>query len=1209
MFAFANNAAGGLFAARSSDGGATWLPSNGADSVIADGGDSLVSACCDPTAAWDQYGNLFISYINNTTNSIPIALSTDGGLTFSQLTALGSAVDQPTIVTGPGAGGVNGSVWIQWNENGAMVVSGASVTGLGAVGAFSAPAVVPGMNGYTFGDIAIGSAGQVVVTNQFNDGGEGPTNILVSTDPDGLGGAGFSASVQATTTNVGSFDRLPAQNQRSIDAEVGLAYDRSGGVHNGRLYMVYTEESPDESNDFNIMVRTSNDDGATWSAATRVNDDVTTRSQFFSKIAIDQTTGEVGIVWYDARNSGNNTRVQLFASSSSDGGATWGANVQVATGQTNGTVAATGGQQLGDYLGLTFNGGVMHASWADNSNSTGDNPNGTLQELDIYTAAITTVIIPTNPPVLSAIETTPLPYAPGAAARTITSTLKLADSDSVNMTGATVQITAGFQFGDVLDFANTANISGIWDGAGTLTLSGTDTVANYQAALRAVTYASSSSSPATRTVSFQVTDGTNSSNVAMRTVGGYAQLVGTTVNVYGTPQADTITISEGASLNATVNGISTTFTPVAVTAINVYGYANDDSITVGSLALGTALTANGNDGNDTLTVAAGVTQGTTLLGGNGNDTLIGGGGNDILDGGANNDTYAFNTNSQLGADTITDSLGTDLLTFAGSTNAVAANLGQTNQQTVNSNLKLTLASATSMENINGGSGNDILIGNSLNNLLAGGVGNDNLFGLGGNDTLYGQGGNDSLDGGVGNDVYAFNTNTKLNSDTVTDSTGIDLLTFVGSTASVKVDLSLTTPQDVNGLGGNLTLTLASATSIENLTGGSGNDTLTGNTLNNLLQGNAGNDSLAGDGGSDMLYGQAGDDGLNGGAGNDVYAFNTNTPLGSDSITDSAGIDLLTFDGSTSGVNADLGSTAIQGVNRNLQLTLASAAALENLTGGSGNDTLSGNSLANTLLGGGGDDILVGADGGDTLNGGAGNDTLDGGMGNDNYVFTTNTPLGSDSVADSAGIDVLNFAASTNAVAVNIGLTTSQVVNGNLTLTLASATSMENMSGGSGNDKLIGNTLNNALLGGAGNDVLTGGAGNDTLTGGNGKNILIGGTGADTLVGGADEDLMLGGRYTLEDNRPALAALIAEWTSAISVDQRVNHFLGTQAGGANAPYYFTPSTVKEDGASDTLAGGSGKDWYLLNRMGSAVAKRDTVNDADFDSVFTEISTWL
>src|SRR5262249_10234644 len=35
-----------------------------------------------------------------------------------------------------------------------------------------------------------------------------------------------------------------------------------------------------------------------------------------------------------------------------------------------------------------FRSGVFYRSWADNSNSTGDNPNGTLNALDIYTAKV-----------------------------------------------------------------------------------------------------------------------------------------------------------------------------------------------------------------------------------------------------------------------------------------------------------------------------------------------------------------------------------------------------------------------------------------------------------------------------------------------------------------------------------------------------------------------------------------------------------------------------------------------------------------------------------------------------------------------------------------------------------------------------------------------------------------------------------------------------
>ena len=72
----------------------------------------------------------------------------------------------------------------------------------------------------------------------------------------------------------------------------------------------------------------------------------------------------------------------------------------------------------------------------------------------------------------------------------------------------------------MLGFANTANITGNWNAAtGILTLSGSDTLADYQAALRAVTYQDTSANPntATRTVSFEVNDGLGDSNVVTRT--------------------------------------------------------------------------------------------------------------------------------------------------------------------------------------------------------------------------------------------------------------------------------------------------------------------------------------------------------------------------------------------------------------------------------------------------------------------------------------------------------------------------------------------------------------------------------------------------------------------------------------------------------------------------------------------------------------------
>ena len=102
-----------------------------------------------------------------------------------------------------------------------------------------------------------------------------------------------------------------------------------------------------------------------------------------------------------------------------------------------------------------------------------------------------------------------LAYSEGVGALAVDSGLTLTDPDS-QIQGATVQISSGFvEAEDALVFANQSGITGNYvDSTGTLTLSGTTTVANYQTALRSVAYENSSDTPstATRTVTFQATD-------------------------------------------------------------------------------------------------------------------------------------------------------------------------------------------------------------------------------------------------------------------------------------------------------------------------------------------------------------------------------------------------------------------------------------------------------------------------------------------------------------------------------------------------------------------------------------------------------------------------------------------------------------------------------------------------------------------------------
>ena len=99
---------------------------------------------------------------------------------------------------------------------------------------------------------------------------------------------------------------------------------------------------------------------------------------------------------------------------------------------------------------------------------------------------------------------------------TIDSTINLNDVDDLLLESATVQLSSGYVNGqDVLGFVDQNGIVGSWDAAtGTLTLTGSASLADYQTALRTVTYHNTSDNPDTqaRTVTFTINDGDGNSN-------------------------------------------------------------------------------------------------------------------------------------------------------------------------------------------------------------------------------------------------------------------------------------------------------------------------------------------------------------------------------------------------------------------------------------------------------------------------------------------------------------------------------------------------------------------------------------------------------------------------------------------------------------------------------------------------------------------------
>ena len=125
-------------------------------------------------------------------------------------------------------------------------------------------------------------------------------------------------------------------------------------------------------------------------------------------------------------------------------------------------------------------------------------------------------------PGISNIESTSLVYFAGSGQKTVSNSLQLADPDDIFTDSAYVQITSGFQSGeDVLSFTDQNGITGSWNSTnGKLTLTGDTLVANYQTALRSVTYENTSGSPitTTRIVSISASDGTEYGNIATRNI-------------------------------------------------------------------------------------------------------------------------------------------------------------------------------------------------------------------------------------------------------------------------------------------------------------------------------------------------------------------------------------------------------------------------------------------------------------------------------------------------------------------------------------------------------------------------------------------------------------------------------------------------------------------------------------------------------------------
>jgi Ca2+-binding RTX toxin-like protein len=567
-------------------------------------------------------------------------------------------------------------------------------------------------------------------------------------------------------------------------------------------------------------------------------------------------------------------------------------------------------------------------------------------------------------------------------------------------------------------------------------------------------------------------------------------------------------------------------------------------------------TISGGDGKDNIT------------GGEGNDTISGGDGDDFIRGLLDNDDIDGGSGDDKlygdeGNDNLSGGDGVDLLDGGNDDDSLSGDGGNDN-----------LNGGSGNDDLDGGAGSDKLYGEAGHDTLYGGGARDFLYGGDDDDNLYGEAGNDSLDGGLGSDIMFGGTgdDTYLVDD-VGDSVrenideGID---------TVKSSISYTLSANVE----NLTLTI-----------GVGTVNGTGNALNNIIYGTSGNNVLSGGAGDDRLYSDVGDDILNGGAGNDIlkgfigddtYVIDADVDLGTDTINEYIGIDAIDFRTTTTkAINISLNTTTTQTVAAGVQLVIPEI-NIENVYGGTLNDTLIGNNLNN---------ILDGGVGNDTLTGGIGNDTLAGGVGNDTYIIDADVDTGTDTINETllgGGIDTLDFrTTTTKAININLNTTATQTVATGVQLAIP-VVSIENVYGGALNDTITGNNLNDTLDGGNGDDSLSGGNGNDTLIGGVGNDTLTGGVGNDTLTGGAGDDYA--SYYSSTTAVTADLSNAANNTGEALGDtfSGIEYLKGSATANSTLTGDSNNNYLISYGGNDILSGGAGIDYL------SSGAGNDTLN---------------